>query len=106
MPDPTEGSRAAGRVQLGNPPNGNAARPRGACRVLMIGDIIGAPGRKAVEALLPALRDERSIDFVTANGENLAGGMGLTVSTADALFAPAFHVRTPDNHLPPNPDLS
>ena len=68
------------RAGLGNPPNGNAPRPPGACRILMIGDVIGKPGRVAVEQVLPGLRDERGIDFVTANGENLAGGMGLTIS--------------------------
>jgi metallophosphoesterase (TIGR00282 family) len=99
MPDPSLDDRAAGRVQLGNPPNGNAARPKGACRVLMIGDIIGKPGRVAVEELLPALRDERGLDFVTANGENLAGGMGLTISTADALFAHGVDVITSGNHI-------
>ena len=46
----------------------------------MIGDMIGKPGRVAVEQELPGIREERGIDFVTANGENLAGGMGLTVS--------------------------
>ena len=69
------------------------------CRVLMVGDVIGKPGRVAVEAILPALREERSIDFVTANGENLAGGMGLTVSTADALFAHGVDVITSGNHI-------
>src|SRR5664279_6440536 len=48
----------------------------------MIGDLIGKPGRVALEALLPGLRHELGIDFVTANGENVAGGMGLTASTA------------------------
>ncbi len=52
----------------------------------MIGDVIGKPGRVAIERELPGLRDERGIDFVTANGENLAGGMGLTESLANALF--------------------
>ena len=52
----------------------------------MIGDVIGKPGRVAVENVLPRLREERHIDLVTANGENLAGGMGLTASTAAALF--------------------
>ncbi|HYK95295.1 MAG TPA: TIGR00282 family metallophosphoesterase [Candidatus Dormibacteraeota bacterium] len=99
MPDPSQDQRAAGRVQLGNPPNGNAPRPSGACRVLMIGDVIGKPGRVAVEDLLPALRHERGIDFVTANGENLAGGMGLTISTADALFAHGVDVITSGNHI-------
>ena len=65
----------------------------------MIGDVIGSPGRKAIEVSLPALRDERSIDFVTANGENLAGGMGLTASTAEALFAHGVDVITSGNHI-------
>ena len=65
----------------------------------MIGDVIGKPGRLAIEALLPALREERGIDFVTANGENLAGGMGLTASTADALFAHGVDVITSGNHI-------
>jgi len=87
------------RAGLGNPTNGNAPRPPGACRVLMIGDIIGKPGRVAIEQLLPDLRDERGIDFVTANGENLAGGMGLTPSTAEALFAAGVDVVTSGNHI-------
>ena len=86
-------------MRLGNPANGNAPRPPGACRVLMVGDVIGKPGRLAIEALLPLLRDERQLDFVTANGENLAGGMGLTVSTADALFAHGVDVITSGNHI-------
>ena len=48
-----------GRTRPGNPPNGDAPRPPGAVRVLMIGDLIGKPGRVAVEQLLPALREER-----------------------------------------------
>ena len=60
----------------------------------MIGDLIGKPGRVTIEQILPALREERGIDFVTANGENLAGGMGLTVSTAEALLATGVDVIT------------
>ncbi|MGC8633582.1 MAG: TIGR00282 family metallophosphoesterase [Candidatus Limnocylindrales bacterium] len=71
----------------------------GTVRVLMIGDVIGKPGRAAVEALLPGLRAERSLDFVTANGENVAGGMGLTASTAQALFAAGVDVLTSGNHI-------
>ena len=99
MPDPSNDARAAGRVRLGNPANSGTPRPDGACRVLMIGDVIGKPGRLAVEALLPGMRDARSIDFVTANGENLAGGMGLTQSVADALFATGVDVITSGNHI-------
>jgi metallophosphoesterase (TIGR00282 family) len=87
------------RAGLGNPPNSNAPRPPGACRVLMIGDVIGKPGRQAVEQLLHEVRDERGIDFVTANGENLAGGMGLTSATADLLFAAGVDVITSGNHI-------
>jgi 2',3'-cyclic-nucleotide 2'-phosphodiesterase len=87
------------RAGLGNPCDSNTPRPQGACRVLMIGDVIGKPGRLAVEQALPGIRDERGIDFVTANGENLAGGMGLTVSTAEALFAAGVDVVTSGNHI-------
>src|SRR6185312_377857 len=92
-------STPVGRTRLGNAANGNAPRPAGACRVLMIGDLIGKPGRQAIEQTLPALRSERGIDFVTANGENVAGGMGLTASTADALLAAGVDVITSGNHI-------
>ncbi len=65
----------------------------------MIGDLIGKPGRHAVEQILPGLREERGIDFVTANGENVAGGMGLTPSLADAILAAGVDVITSGNHI-------
>ncbi len=71
----------------------------GALRVLMIGDVIGKPGRVAVEQRLAGLRDEREINLVTANGENMAGGMGLTPSTAAALFDAGVDVITSGNHI-------
>ncbi len=71
----------------------------GAVRVLMIGDVIGKPGRGAVEQVLHALRSERSIDLVTANGENMAGGMGLTAATAHALYDAGVDVITSGNHI-------
>ncbi len=71
----------------------------GQVRVLMIGDVIGKPGRDAVAATLPGLREERHIDLVTANGENLAGGMGLTPNTAASLFAVGVDVITSGNHI-------
>ena len=61
--------------------------------------MIGKPGREAVEKLLPELREERGIDFVTANGENVAGGMGLTPSTADSILAAGVDVITSGNHI-------
>jgi 2',3'-cyclic-nucleotide 2'-phosphodiesterase len=71
----------------------------GVVRVLMIGDIIGKPGRATIERHLPDLREDRGIDFVTANGENVAGGMGLTISTAHALYGAGVDVITSGNHI-------
>jgi 2',3'-cyclic-nucleotide 2'-phosphodiesterase len=65
----------------------------------MIGDVIGKPGRVALERVLPELRELRGVDFVTANGENLAGGIGITVSTAEALLANGVDVITSGNHV-------
>jgi hypothetical protein len=87
------------RAGLGNPPNADTPRSPGACRVLMIGDIIGKPGRVAIERHLRTIRDERGIDFVTANGENVAGGMGLTAPTAEILFESGVDVITSGNHI-------
>ena len=65
----------------------------------MIGDVMGKPGRKAVAALLPALRKELKLDFVIANGENAAAGRGLTVPTARAIFDAGVDVITSGNHI-------
>ena len=68
-------------------------------RVLVIGDIVGRPGRRAVSALLRPLRDELSLDVVIANGENAAAGRGLTISTAKEIFAVGADVITSGNHI-------
>ena len=47
-------------------------------KVLFVGDICGRPGRQAAQTLIPELRRELDLDFVIANGENAAGGVGLT----------------------------
>jgi 2',3'-cyclic-nucleotide 2'-phosphodiesterase len=67
--------------------------------ILTIGDIIGSPGRKAISKLLPDLREKRKIDMVVANGENAAGGAGLTLSTADELLDAGCDVLTSGNHI-------
>jgi metallophosphoesterase (TIGR00282 family) len=67
--------------------------------VLAIGDIIGRPGREAVARLLPQLRREYAIDLVVANGENAAGGFGLTPKIADDLFGLGIDVLTSGNHI-------
>ncbi len=71
----------------------------GVLRVLMIGDAIGKPGRQTLERELHGVRQERGIDFVTVNGENVAGGMGLTMSTAEAIFDAGADVITSGNHI-------
>ena len=55
-------------------------------RCLVIGDVIGKPGRLALEHALADLRSELNVDFVIANGENLAAGAGLTPSLAEGLL--------------------
>ena len=68
-------------------------------RVLMIGDVIGRPGRRAVRRLVPELRRDLEIDLVIANGENSAGGAGLTSKTAGELFSSGVDVITSGNHV-------
>jgi metallophosphoesterase (TIGR00282 family) len=68
-------------------------------RILAIGDIIGKPGRKAVEEILPGLYSEYNIDLVIGNGENAAGGVGLTESIAEELFDLGIDVITTGNHI-------
>jgi len=68
-------------------------------RVLMIGDVIGNPGRVAIESLVPNLRREFSIDLVIANGENTAGGFGITPDTVSELLSNDVDVITTGNHV-------
>jgi metallophosphoesterase (TIGR00282 family) len=67
-------------------------------RILFIGDIVGRPGRDVVASELSGLRDRLAIDFVIGNGENAAGGFGLTRKTANELFACGIDVLTTGNH--------
>jgi metallophosphoesterase (TIGR00282 family) len=68
-------------------------------RILMIGDVIGRPGRRAVRVLVPKLRQQHGIDFVIANGENASGGVGLTPETADELLQAGVDIITSGNHI-------
>ncbi|MBI3950788.1 MAG: TIGR00282 family metallophosphoesterase [Acidobacteria bacterium] len=68
-------------------------------RVLLIGDIVGQPGRRLVQEKLPRLKAEQEIEFVIANGENAASGAGLTPNTAQELFAAGIDVMTSGNHI-------
>jgi hypothetical protein len=67
--------------------------------LLFIGDIVGQPGRRAVKELLPKLREQHALDFVIANGENSAGGSGITPKIADEIFSAGVDVITTGDHL-------
>jgi len=67
-------------------------------RILFIGDIIGRPGREIVSAELPSLRRDLKLDFVVVNGENAAGGFGITRNIANEFFAIGVDVITTGNH--------
>jgi 2',3'-cyclic-nucleotide 2'-phosphodiesterase len=66
--------------------------------ILFVGDVVGGPGRRTLRALLPGLRDEFGLDFVVVNGENVAGGVGITPKLADDLFDAGADVITLGNH--------
>ena len=68
-------------------------------KILFIGDIVGEPGRRAVKLLLPGLRRQHAVDFVIANGENAAGGSGITPRIAEEMFAAGVEVITSGDHL-------
>ena len=68
-------------------------------RILFVGDVVGRPGRDAVSALLPKLRSELRIDLAIVNGENAAGGAGLTTDIAHELRAAGADVVTTGNHV-------
>ena len=68
-------------------------------KLLFIGDIVGEPGRRAVKILLPKLREQHALDFVIANGENSAGGSGITPKLAEEIFSCGVDVITSGDHL-------
>lgn len=68
-------------------------------KLLFIGDIVGEPGRRAVKTLLPVLRERHGIDVVVANGENSAGGSGITPGTAREILQAGVDMITSGDHL-------
>ncbi len=73
--------------------------------VLFIGDIVGKLGRGTVAELLPELRRTHSLDLVIANGENTAGGRGLTPATAEELYQSGIDIITSGNHIWENREI-
>jgi metallophosphoesterase (TIGR00282 family) len=67
-------------------------------RILFIGDVVARAGRRVMRELVPGLREELGLDFVVANGENAAGGLGITPKEADELLHLGVDVITLGNH--------
>jgi 2',3'-cyclic-nucleotide 2'-phosphodiesterase len=70
----------------------------GTSSILFVGDVVGGLGRRTLLALLPVLRERHDPTFVVVNGENAAGGLGITPKIADELFAAGVDVITLGNH--------
>ncbi len=75
-----------------------AADPEGAARILFVGDVVGGIGRNTLLDCLPVLRERYAPTFVVVNGENAAGGLGITPKNADQMFAAGVDVITLGNH--------
>ena len=69
-----------------------------AVSILFVGDVVGGIGRRTLLSMLPGLRERFTPDFVVVNGENIAGGIGITPKNADDLFAAGVDVITLGNH--------
>src|SRR5215203_4663888 len=67
--------------------------------ILFLGDIVGEPGRSAVIARLPQWKRERAIDFIVVNGENAAGGRGITPKITIDLLRAGIAVITTGDHI-------
>ncbi len=74
-------------------------------KIFFIGDIMGAPGRQAIDQLLHKVVDRHQIDLVIGNGENVAGGLGITPETAEYLFHAGLDIITTGNHLWKHKDI-
>ena len=68
-------------------------------KILFIADVVGQPGRRAVEQLVPRLKQKHALDLVVANGENAAGGSGITPATAEEIFSAGVDIITSGDHL-------
>lgn len=68
-------------------------------RILFLGDVVGEPGRKAVITRLPELKEEEDLDFIVVNGENAAGGRGITSKIAIDLLRAGAAVITTGDHV-------
>ena len=68
-------------------------------KLLLIGDVVGKPGRSAVLDRLQDLKEQHAIDFTVMNAENVAGGFSITAAIADLMFSSGIDVMTSGNHI-------
>ena len=68
-------------------------------KVLLIGDVVGKPGRTALLDRLQDLKEQHEIDFTVMNAENVAGGFSITAAIAELLFSSGIDVMTSGNHI-------
>jgi len=67
--------------------------------ILAIGDVIGKPGRQALNTFLPQIKQQYGVDLTIVNAENSAHGIGVTPDTAEELFEAGADVLTSGNHV-------
>ncbi|MEE9550456.1 MAG: TIGR00282 family metallophosphoesterase [Candidatus Binatia bacterium] len=68
-------------------------------RILVLGDVVGRPGREAIREIIPSLIKSEKIDLAVANAENVSGGAGVDIKSAEELFSAGIHVLTSGNHV-------
>ncbi len=78
--------------------SGTSANGRAECSILFVGDLVGSIGRRTLIECLPVLRERYAPTFVVVNGENVAGGLGITPKSADQLLAAGVDAITLGNH--------
>lgn len=74
-------------------------------KILCIGDIVGRSGRRAVKEIIPELKTRHEFDLIIANGENAAGGVGITRKVTEELMGYGIQVFTLGNHTWDNKDI-
>jgi len=74
-------------------------------RILFIGDVVGEPGRHAIRELVPKIKRKNGVEFVIANGENAAGGSGITPALADEILGYGVDVLTLGDHVWKRPEI-
>jgi metallophosphoesterase (TIGR00282 family) len=68
-------------------------------RILILGDIVGRPARRAIRELVPVLAKREGVDLVIGNAENASGGIGVDIKSAEELFSAGIQVLTSGNHI-------